>query len=132
MNVPATVAKRYQLKAYTEQNEVQDDTRITGVRADIEGTEYHTGDTIVTSICPLVEEPVFGQIRTIYSQNNQCVFSCVIYNTEFSKHYHGYRIQYLSEEVVTVFHSKLPYSQPVGTFTSASGQRFFTLRHAII
>lgn len=119
MNVPKTVAKRYQLKDFADRNE----------GLDFGKDKIKSGDTIAVDVCPVTGEPIFAVVD---KRPESKTYICRLFETVFDNHYHAYRVQYVSTNQGVLRTNKLPYRLPVSRVRTHLNIQFIVLRHAVI
>ena len=118
-NVPKTVARRYQLKAHSEQPlDINACSRIA------------KGDVIVVGTCEVTGEPIFGLVDSL--TENGAAYLCRLYETSFDAHYHAYRVSFIDKALVIVPADILVYKLPVGRVRNKLNVQYLCLRHTVI
>ena len=119
MNIPKTVARRYQLKDHSDR------PLDTGIEIKI-----CKGDSIVVDTCQVSGEPIFGLVDD-YSDDGES-YICRLYVTNFVGHYHAYKVQYIERTLVIVPRNHLVYKKPVGRVKTKQNVQYLCLRHSVI
>lgn len=123
MNMPLTVAKRYQIKERADELDLEN--------CDV-NPKLGLGDVVVIGVCPVYGHPVFGKIVSFNEIANRSAVTCQIFQAYFNSHYHAYEANCLTDVRKLVLISRLPYYLPATVVITEQGKFFFCVRHNII
>lgn len=131
-NLPVTVAKRYQLKEYSDSKDEAHKITPTSKGVSVLGTEYQMGDYIVVGVCDNFGFPVFGKVQSMNVQGESLVFKCAVTDTRFNPHYHAHEVIHQTDKTVLITSCQLLYHLPASFLTTDSGLHFLCIRHHVI
>ena len=121
MNVPLTVANRYQLKAHADRSTIT------------LSQDLKVGEVVVVGVCPVYCEPMFGVIRECKnSVDTGTILSCQLYESHFDSHYHAYTLDFMSSEILEVKSDKLMYKLPVSHVRTKLNIQQFCIWHSVV